>query len=227
MKRMSVVVLCCAVLYVGSASAVVTIDFNYSMAGDGTLTTPYSGAIVDNYDSGRPGWVYSDNGTIRSGSVSGLSAAPYNDLTSQFDATNYFSVPEIDNLPLSSTVYFGGATYNYLGLFWGSIDTYNQIEFLNNGNVVLDGTFTGDQLPSPSVANGAWEGASSNLYVNFYNVPEFDSVRFTSFGGYGGSSPYAFEFDNLAVSYIPAPGALLLGMIGLAGIKSLKKRKLV
>jgi hypothetical protein len=227
MKRMSVVILCCAVLYVSNASAMISIDFNYALAGDGTLTTSYSGAVVDNFDSDRPGWIYSDNGTIRSGSVSGLSAAPYNDLSASFDTTYYYSVPEDGGLPLSSTVYFGGATYNYLGLFWGSIDEYNQIEFLKNGNVVADGTFTGDQLPAPSEANGAWQGASSNLYVNFYNVPEFDAVRFTSFGGYGGSSPYAFEFDNLAVSTIPAPGALLLGMIGLAGIKGLRKRKIV
>jgi hypothetical protein len=226
MKRMFFVVLCCSLLYVGEASAIITIDYNYVYnSGDGTLTTPYSNAIVDNFDSGRPGWTYSDNGTIRFGSVSGLSASPWIDITSSADSTYYYAVPtDKDVSPLSSTVDFGGATYNYLGLFWGSIDEYNQIEFLNNGTVVTNGTWKGGDLPAPSVANGAWEGASSNLYVNFYGVPDFDAVRFTSFDGYGGSSPYAFEFDNLAV--IPAPGALLLGLIGLGTIR-LKLRKFV
>ena len=222
MKRMSVTVLCFTVLCVSNASAIITIDYSYQMAADGTLTTPYSGAIVDNFDLGRPGWTYTGNGIIRFGSVSGLSAAPYIDLTSLFDSTFYYSVPEDENVvPLSSTVYFNGATYNYLGLFWGSIDAYNQIEFLNNGVVVTNGVWGGNDLPSPSTANGAWEGADSNLYVNFYGVPDFDAVRFTSFDGYPGSSPYAFEFDNLAV--IPAPGALLLGLIGLGTLR-LKRR---
>ena len=147
-----------------------------------------------------------------------MSAAPWNDITASADATFYYAVPgDEDVSPLSSTVDFGGPTYDYLGLFWGSIDEYNQIEFLRNGAVVANGTWTGSDLPAPSVANGAWEGAASNLYVNFYGVPNFDAVRFTSFDGYGGSSPYAFEFDNLAV--IPAPGALILGFIGLGAIR--------
>lgn len=225
MKRMSLTALCFAIFFVSNASAIITIDYSYSMAADGTLTTPYNWAIVDNFDSGRPGWTYSDNGVIRIGSVSGLSAAPYVDLTSLFDSTYYYSVPEDKNVvPLSSTVDFGGATYNYLGLFWGSIDEYNQIEFLNNGVVVPNGTWGGTDLPAPSVANGAWEGADSNLYVNFYNVPDFDAIRLTSFDGYGGSSPYAFELDNLAVGVVPVPGALLLGLIGLGAIRLNSRR---
>lgn len=223
MKRMSLVVLCFSVLCVGNAFAAITIDYQYSMAADGTLTTPISGAIVDNYDSGRPGWNYTGNGAIVSGSSTGLYAAPYNSsLMVGPDATNYFTTP-IDNTSLWSMVDFGGATYNYLGLFWGSVDTYNQIEFLNNGLVVPNGTWTGTGVLSPSPANGHQTAPSTNLYVNFYNVPDFDAVRFTSFSGQGGSSPFAFELDNLAV--IPVPGALVLGLIGIGTLRMRKLRR--
>jgi len=60
----------------------------------------------------------------------------------------------------------------------------------------------------------------TNLYVNFYNLPEFDAVRFLSSG-------WAFEFDNLAVGLtpVPVPGAVLLGVLGLS-IAGIKLRKL-
>ena len=125
------------------------------------------------------------------------------------DATNYYTTP-IDDTMLWSMVDFGGTTYNYLGLFWGSVDDFNQIEFLNNGVVVPNGTWTGTQVLSPSPANGNQTAPSTNLYVNFYDVPDFDAVRFTS-------TDFAFELDNLAV--IPAPGALMLGLIGLGALR--------
>ncbi len=223
MKRMFLIIFCCTFLSAGSAFAAITIDYDYVMAGDDTLTTPVSGAIVDNFDSGRPGWLYSGNGAIVSGSLSGKYAAPYNDvLMSGPDATNYFATPK-DTQVLWSMVDFGGPTYNYLGLFWGSVDEYNKIEFLNNGVVVPGGTFTGTAVLSPNPANGNQSAPSTNHYINFYGVPDFDAVRFTSLGGFGGSSPFAFELDNLAV--IPAPGALLLGLIGLGTLRRLKLHK--
>jgi len=222
MKGMSFIVLCFSVLCVSNAFAAITIDYSYQMAADGTLTTPISGAIVDNYDSGRPGWTYTGNGAIVNGSLTGIYAAPYNSsLMVGPDATDYFTTP-IDDTLLRSVVDFGGATYNYLGLFWGSVDAYNQIEFLNNGVVVPDGTWTGTAVLSPNPANGNQAAPSTNLYVNFYGVPDFDAVRFTSFDGYGGSSPFAFELDNLAV--IPVPSALILGLVGVGVVRRLKLR---
>lgn len=227
MKRMSVVAFFCILLCVGSASGVVTIDYNYSIAADLTLTTPYNWAIVDNFTNpGRPGWLYTGNSGVVNGSVVGLYAAPYNSTyMAAPDATDYLTTP-LNNQVLWSMVDLG-QTYNYLGLFWGSVDTYNQIEFLNAGSVVAEGTWTGQQILSPNPANGNQSAPSTNLYVNFYNVPDFDAVRFTSFSGYGGSSPFAFELDNLAVGVIPAPGALLLGLIGLGVIRRFKSRRFV
>jgi hypothetical protein len=213
---MSVFALCFVALCLSNAYSAITIDYSYVMAADDTLTTPYSWATVDTFDSGRPGWNYTGNGGIRNGSVTGLYAAPYNStLMSGPDATNYYTTP-IDGTSSWSVVDFGGTTYNYLGLFWGSVDEYNTIEFLNNGVVVPNGSWTGTQVLSPSEANGNQTAPSTNLYVNFYDVPDFDAVRFTS-------TDYAFEMDNLAV--IPAPGALMLSLIGLGAIRRLKLRR--
>jgi hypothetical protein len=196
------------------AWADISLSYNYTIAGDGTLTTPYPGAIVDTFDSVRPGWTYSGNGDIVSGSVLNRYAAPFNAFTSAPDLTHYFSVPRNFTNGNWARVDFGGATYNNLGLFWGSVDSYNKIEFLLDGVVVPGGTWTGSQVIAPSTANGNQSAPSTNLYVTFSNVPDFDAVRFTS-------SQYAFELDNLAVVPVPAPAAFLLGLLGLgaAGVK--------
>jgi hypothetical protein len=218
MKKISRIIMYCTVLCISSASTMgdMYVNYNYVMASDGTLTTSYSGAIVDTFDSGQhPGWVYdtgtTGNGSIISGSLKSRYAAPYNSsLTSEPDNTNYYTTGNT-----SVIVDFGGATYDYLGLFWGSADGYNLIEFINGETVVS--TWTGRDAVSPYIANGDQDASSTNLYVNFYDVPGFDAVRFTSYN-------YAFEFDNLAVTNAPIPGAVLLGMLGMV-IVGLKLRK--
>jgi hypothetical protein len=217
--RVRITVLAVCACMGAPAWADLSINYNHAIAPDLTLTTPYGGAIVDNFDSGRPGWTYTGNGAIVSGSLSGRYAAPFNSVyMAAADATNYFTVPFTDGSG-SVTVDFGGATYIGLGLFWGSVDQYNTIEFLRDGDVVPGGSWTGSQVINPSAANGNQSAPSTNLYVNFLNVPAFDAVRFTS-------TNYAFELDNLAVMPVPVPGAALLAMLGL-GAAGMKLRQLV
>jgi len=207
------------------------IGYKYKLAADGTLTTPHEYDIlaVETFNDvttmpnglDQPQWKWSGNGAIRLDtdlSIPKKYAAPYNEsLMSGPDATQYFSVPEdmIGEVPTDwnwAMVEFGDVEYNYLGLFWGSVDTYNTFEFMLDGSVVA--TYTGSIITDPNPANGDQSAPYSNLYVNFYNLPTFDAVRFSS-------DQYAFEFDNLAAGVVPVPGAVLLGMLGLsvAGIK--------
>ena len=213
MKRVGIVVIVTitSLFLATPAKADIYIDYSYTYnALDDTLTSSYSGAIVDTFDTGRPGWTYTTgNGGIVSGSLESRYAAPFNSaVMSEPDSTDYYSTGntyvEVD---------FGGATYDYLGLFWGSVDTYNSIELLMNNEVVK--LISGEYILLMNEAEGGDRSApETNLYVNFYNLPDFDAVRFIS-------TRYAFEFDNLAVANAPLPGALLLGMLGLsaAGIK--------
>jgi len=195
-----------------NASAAIYFSYENTDAADGTLTCPYPGAIVDNFDSGRPGWTYGDatygdNGAIVNGDLSGKYAAPYNPETLLDDTTDYYTVPvDVTDVPQSATVYFGGGTYNYLGLFWGSMDNYNSIDFyLGDFSNAAVATVTGAQVSLDS-AQGGQTDPLNNAYVNIHGVPDFDRVIFTS-------TNYAFEFDNLAV---PVPGAVLLGILGLS-----------
>ena len=190
------------------------INYNYALAADGTLTSACDFAIVDNFDSDRPAWDYSGFGKIRSGAETGRYAAPFNSsVMSAPDSTNFFAVPEDKAVGTIADVSFGGEEYNYLGLFWGSIDTYNSIEFYNDGSLIA--SFTGTDVLGSNPANGDQSSASTNQYINFYLSDKFDAVKFIS-------PEYAFEFDNLAVGiHAPVPGAILLGFIGLsvAGVK--------
>ena len=49
---------------------------------------------------------------------------------------------------------------------------------------------------NPGIANGNQTAPFTNLYVNFLDLPRFDSFRLTS-------PQYAFELDNIAVGRVP------------------------
>ena len=224
MKRLIFITIVCVFM---AKPSIADLSFSYEYASDtdGTLTCPIPGAIIDNFDSDRPGWTYNvspyDNGSlVGPGDVyvggTQIAAAPYNYITGFDDATHYYTVPvDVTDFPQSAAVVFGEGTYNYLGLFWGSMDNYNSIDFylgsFENSPVA---TVTGSQVSLDS-ANGGQTDPLDNAYVNIYGIPDFDRIKLTS-------TNYAFEFDNLAV--VPVPAAVILGVLGL-GVAGIKLRK--
>jgi hypothetical protein len=187
---------------------------DYNINGN-EFISPYSNVATETFDSTtlKWTWVPADGGVnFVNGSVSGQYAAPFG--VSEADATKYVTVPK-DSSPGSVTVNLGGGSYNYLGIWWGSVDDYNTISFLKNG--IVRESFTGSN--TTSTPNGNQGAHSTNLYVNFLNLKEFDSFRMTSNG-------YAFEADNISVGHapVPIPPALLLMGSGLLGLAGFKKR---
>ena len=124
--------------------------------------------------------------------------------------------------------YGPGYGVDYLGVFYGSVDTYNEIRFYDDlGNLISgigdlsDGILSGTEiLDALSLSSG--NQIDSNVYVNLGFQP---GDQFTSFEFY--TTGVAFEIDNVVthIGRIPEPGSLMLISLGLFGLAGLRRKK--
>ncbi|WP_417565135.1 PEP-CTERM sorting domain-containing protein [Marinobacter sp.] len=196
-----------AFLFTGSAHALLI-----TAEAGGVTTTSLSGATIETFNSGACGTYASCTGDFTIfNSSNGQSAQPAN-----IDSA-YLSVPNPYQSGSASLTL--GTNANYFGLYWGSIDNYNTLSFLFEGNEVA--SFNGTQIASyiPGAANGDQVSYSSNRYFNFFFGNQlFDQVKLTSNG-------YAFETDNHAFATVPEPGTLALLALGITGLLIARRRK--
>ena len=174
-------------------------------SGFGTIT------FTHNIASGTSG------GDIVRGRLEGQTGDPW------ADNTPYLVIPGIgqnlnNKLTLSLTGLASGA--NYFGMYFGSVDTYNNVKFtLSDGHVInLDGTTIANALSA--VASGGQFTTNSNVYVDFFAVgATISTIQFSS-------STRALEVDNFAfgLSPVPAPGAFALFGLGLLGLGATRRR---
>lgn len=221
MGRMQKVALAAAVAFApiaASAAPVVTVVSNAPAswsAVDLTNTTTIAGAV-------------SFDASIVNGSVASAYKSPFDpalanngsdvtgaDVIANWQDLDYFTVgsPALKSSPATLTL---DGTKSIFSILWGSIDTYNAIQFWRDGALV--DTVDGNDV----FAAGGLPAASGAAFVKITGLA-FDEVRFFSNYPGGGTDTPAFEFSNVVAAVpLPAGGLLLLGALG--GLAVLRRR---
>jgi hypothetical protein len=147
--------------------------------GQGHFASAALGAVFD--ASGSAGVV--------TGSSASVSAAPFiGPAPGQQDTSHYLSVGS----NASETISFA-AEQNAFGLYWGSVDSFNKIDFYNGDKLVA--TYSGADI-APLLASGDQGSFAANGYVEFKDLALFNKVVLSS------GSSNAFEVDNISAGYI-------------------------
>ena len=153
---------------------------------------------------------FGGDGQAVQGSVSNLYAAPFlssgngapfGDPNNGPDTTTYLSTG------IGSVTLTLPGQEKYIGLLWGSVDSYNTLSLYNGSTLV--GTVTGTDVTSSANGN---QGELGTFYVNITSTDSFNTIVATS-------TQNAFEFDNVAfnTSAVPEPSSIILGLIGMMG----------
>ena len=128
------------------------------------------------------------------------------------DTTNYIAVGNG-----SATLSFSTAQ-NFLGLLWGSVDSYNTLTFYSGANGT--GTVVGSVNGSNVVANANGNmTASGTVYVDTTSTTAFQSVV-------ASSTKAAFEFDNVSFGTVAVPEPVSMSLLGSALLGTGLVRKL-
>jgi fibronectin-binding autotransporter adhesin len=143
-----------------------------------------------NFTSSALDAVFSSSGDagVVNGSSS-VSAAPFvGPLPGHVDSTNYLSIGAHG----TETIAFA-SEQNEFGLYWGSVDPTNTIDFYNGTKLVA--SYTGADI-SPLLASGGQGSFSSNGYVEFSDLAPFNKVVLDN------GNANSFEIDNISAGSI-------------------------
>ena len=143
--------------------------------------------------------------------LSGGNGVPFGDPNNGADTTTYLTTG------VGSVTLALPGEEKYLGLLWGSVDTYNTLSLYSG--LTLVATVTGTDVTAGANGN---QGQFGTFYVNINSSNSFDRVV-------ASSTQYAFEFDNVAFNptAVPEPSSGVLALIGVisAGAYAKARRK--
>jgi hypothetical protein len=182
--------------------------------------------IVDFNGGLSAGVAFSGSYSILAGSVSGA-AAPAG-------SSGFFAVPNVGGVSYGTAVidfqgFLASQTLTSLSFYWGSIDSYNTLELLDEDLNVLGITgaanafsIVGNDLYNPADGNQTSANTNRRVFLDLASTPTFRALRLTSTGR-------AFEIDDIAgtvvqASTVPEPATasmlmLGLGLLGVAGAR--------
>jgi hypothetical protein len=211
-SRLTVLAVAFSALAFG-AQAVTVSQIDSSVQGAGNTAHLYAA----NYAGNTPiGGSFSSDPLVvpPPGNANGIYQSPFNN-TPLLDTQTYFSVGGVDGngegavSPVTLTL---GGPADSFDILWGSIDSYNTIEFFSGATSLM--SFTGTDIVNLFALGGS--------PLNYEQVA---LLRFSDFGTGGltsvqfSSSQAAFEFA-LAPVPLPASALLLLGALGGLGFVS-------
>lgn len=103
---------------------------------------------------------------------------------------------------------------------WGSVDTYNDLDFLAADGITVLGTFNGALVGPP--ANGGQGDPATNVLVRFdFTGADIGAVSYMRLR----STQQAFEIDNLAINAVPEPTTWALFILGFGAIGATMRRR--
>lgn len=189
-------------------AAIVNVTSGGVANGTSGYTSAFAGAPgAVTYDmSANPGFT-GDNVVFATGTNSGQNAAPYG------DSTQYASVGTVPS-PGTSTLTLGG-NYNYVGLYWGSVDAYNDLFVIDASGEHLVNAANYGSILTPSIGD---QGPNGSLYINIFTDSAITGLRFSS-------TSKAFEFDNLTVAAVPEASTWAMMILGFLGLGFIGYRK--
>lgn len=178
----------------------------------GPTTTYGTATTIIDFDSTNGS--FSGDFGIFNGLQPNVAAPPFN------DSTKYGSVGSSVGSPAGVATLTLSSAVTYLGLYWGSIDSYNTISFYDaNHNLV--GSKNGIDVLNPANGN---QGAGGSSFANFSFDTGVKYVEFTSGTGNPVNVQAAFEFDNIATA-VPEPTTWAMMILGFLGLGFLGYRK--
>ena len=174
-----------------------------------SVTGPVTGAVYDALNPGSVGPAVTFTGNA--GYVTG--ASPYNYAPPVLSNGNGTVFGNPNGNDTSQYIAVEGAAsaqfrfsnlQQYLGLLWGSVDSFNTLSFYDNTTLI--GSITGANVTKSATGD---QGANGTYYVNINSSLPFNTVIASSSGN-------SFEFDNIAYATpVPEPASLAIFGTGL------------
>jgi hypothetical protein len=177
-------------------------------------TNPYSGPAPTFTFEGGPSTPPTSGGQVVTGTNGLLNAQPYG------STGFYYTVGPNAGSPGTIDITSIGDIFN-ISLLWGSVDTYNTLQFLASDGVTVLASFVGNDIFNP--ANGNRTDPNTNPIVSFNvtgtDISNLSYLRLSS-------TQNAFEIDNIAFnSGVPEPATWGMMLLGFAGIGVAMRRR--